>query len=88
MFGLKDLTELLDKWPVWKRISQTPDRIDQLEKRIKNLENRLSNSADKCPKCKQMTLELEDMKVTEPLLNLKSYFYKCSNCGFKDVKSY
>lgn len=33
MFGLKDLTELLDKWPVWKRISQTPDRIDQLEKK-------------------------------------------------------
>lgn len=87
MFSLKDLIALLDKWPVWKRISQTPERIDKLEERIMKLENRLSGSGDKCPKCKQMTLELVNMKVIEPILNLKTYYYTCSNCGFNEEKN-
>jgi hypothetical protein len=87
MFGLKDLNELLDKMPLWKRVAQSPDRIDELTKRIESLEKRLSGSGDICKKCKQPTFELVDVKVLEEILGLKKYIYKCSNCGFEDFKT-
>ena len=67
MLSLKDLTELLDKWPLWKKMKESPERIDALEKRIKSLEKRLSGTGDICPKCKQPTFELFDSKMLEDI---------------------
>lgn len=87
MFSLKDLNELLDKMPLWKKMKKSPERLDSLEKRIATLENRLSGTGDICPKCKQPKLELETSKVIEPILGLMQYNYKCSNCGFTKTKT-
>ena len=87
MFSLKDLNELLDKMPLWKRIKDSPDRLDCLEKRISSLENRLSGTGDICPKCKQPKLELESSKVIDDTIGLMQYSYRCFNCGFTKVKN-
>jgi uncharacterized protein with PIN domain len=87
MFSLKDLNELLDKMPLWKKIKDSPARIDSLEKRISSLENRLSGTGDICPKCKQPKLELESSKVIDDIIGLMQYNYRCSNCGFTKVKN-
>lgn len=84
MFSLKDLNELLDKIPQWKKMKESPDRIDALEKRIASLEKRLSGSADMCPKCKQISLELVSTKMIDEVLGVRQFNYKCSNCDFKD----
>lgn len=87
MFSLKDLNELLDKIPQWKRMKESPARIDALEKRIASLEKRLSGSGDICPKCKQTTYELVGTKMLEEVLGLRQFTYKCSNCNFTDSVS-
>ncbi|OGU70184.1 MAG: hypothetical protein A2V93_03910 [Ignavibacteria bacterium RBG_16_34_14] len=87
MFSLKDLNELLDKMPLWKRMKESPERIDALEKRIVSLEKRLSGSGDICPKCKQPTLELVSSKNINELIGLRQFNYKCSNCGFTDSRN-
>ena len=87
MFSIKDLNELLDKMPLWKKMKESPERIDALEKRILALENRLSGTGDICPKCKQPTLELDSSKLIEATIGLMQYNYKCSNCGFTKIRT-
>jgi len=77
MFSIKDLNELLEKIPIWKRITQTPDKIEELGKRILALENKLSGKGDVCPKCKEPSFELISS-------NVRSRVYKCTNCGFEE----
>lgn len=36
MAVLSELTELLRRWDVWKRVEAAPSRIDALEKRVLN----------------------------------------------------
>jgi hypothetical protein len=36
----KDLLQLLDRIPVWKRIAAMPGRLDELEKRLAALEQK------------------------------------------------
>lgn len=52
MSVVESLLETLNTWPLWKRITETPDRVDQLEAKIKALESQLrSASAEACPRC-------------------------------------
>ncbi len=84
MFSIKDLNELLDKIPLWKKMKYAPERIDALEKRIASLEKQLSGTGDICPKCKKPTFELVGAKMVEEILGIRQFNYKCSNCGFMD----
>lgn len=79
---IKDLNELLEKIPVWKKLVQLPDRIDSLEKRIKSIEDKMSGSGELCPFCKQPTLRLLEIKPHKIFgdAGLKVGFYKCDNC--------
>ena len=85
MFALKDLNELLDKMPLWKKMKEAPDRIDILEQRIEALETRLAGTGDICDKCKQPTLEFDSSKIIEKTLGITEITYKCSNCGYLKV---
>ena len=38
MLSIQDLLALLDHWPLWKRVKESPARLDALEKRIADLE--------------------------------------------------
>jgi hypothetical protein len=93
MFSLKDLTELLDKMPIWRRMKAAPDRIDELEKRLKGIEDRMSGTGELCPYCKQPTLELIEIRPHAIFgdAGLKKHIYKCNNCSKpyeKDVKDF
>jgi hypothetical protein len=52
MAVLAEITELLKRWDVWKRVEESPARIDALEKRIAELEKRLQHApGEACPSC-------------------------------------
>jgi predicted nucleic-acid-binding Zn-ribbon protein len=52
MTVLAEITELLRRWDVWRRVEEAPARLDALEKRIADLEARLQRApGDACPKC-------------------------------------
>ena len=58
MLNLKDLNELLEKIPVWKRMAGAPEWIDELEARLQVLEAQIaitlqsrSGTGDTCPHC-------------------------------------
>jgi len=42
MLSIQDLLALLDHWPLWKRIKESPARLDALEKHIAGLEAKLA----------------------------------------------
>ncbi len=83
MLSIKDLTELLDRLPQWKRMKDSPARIDKLEERLKAIEDKMSGTGELCPFCKQPALELLEI---QPLpffeeSGIKKYIYKCLKCG-------
>ena len=52
MTVLSEVTELLRRWDVWKRVEAAPERIDELERRLVNLESKLKRApGEACPKC-------------------------------------
>lgn len=53
MLSIQDLLALLDHWPLWKRIKESPARLDALEKLIAGLEAKLAPATGEvCPKCR------------------------------------
>jgi len=82
MLALKDLNELLEKIPLWKRVANTPDRLDELEKRVKAIEDQISGTGEVCPYCRKPSLQLLNIKGEPGMedLGVKKYFYKCLNC--------
>lgn len=60
MFGLKDLMALLDRWEVWQRVRETPERLDALEPRIAALEEMLGGKwpPDVCKACGERAVRL------------------------------
>jgi transposase-like protein len=82
MFSLKDLNELLEKIPIWKKLIQLPEKLDSIEKRIKSIEDKMSSTGELCPYCKQPSLKLLEIKPHEMLgdVGLKVGYYKCDNC--------
>ena len=82
MLSLKDVNELLDKIPKWKRIQESPDRLDELEKRIKAIEDRISGTGEVCPYCKEPALELLEIKPDPEYgdMGVKRAYYKCGKC--------
>jgi transposase-like protein len=83
MFALKDLNELLDKMPLWKRMKETPDKLDELAKRVKAIEDRISGTGDVCPFCRQPKVQLLEIKPDQTFgdMGLKRGYYKCDGCG-------
>jgi hypothetical protein len=81
MLSLKDLNELLEKIPLWKKMTQAPDRIDALEQRIVDLERKLSGDGAACPFCHGMTGQLEDIEPMKEFDGLTEiHHYRCSSC--------
>jgi predicted RNA-binding Zn-ribbon protein involved in translation (DUF1610 family) len=87
MFSLKDILDLLDHWPKWKRIQEMPEQFDGLQKRIAELEGRLARCpSEGCPKCGELAFrvsssrphpEIGDMGVTLRMMT-------CDKCGFSE----
>lgn len=91
MAVLGEVTELLRRWDVWKRVEDAPNRIDALEKRVVELESRLLRAPGvACPKCG--ALEFRTTK-TQPLpgklgeLGAVYRFMECGACNHTERKT-
>jgi len=86
--AVNELLSLLDKIPIWKRISHLPDEVDALKQRIANLETMLSGGGDLCPRCKKPTFNLTDSRPDETFgaVGVSKRTYLCSDCGFTESK--
>jgi len=89
MFAIKDLLALLEEWPKWKRIRETPDNLEALAARVSELEKKLARCpGDGCPKCGELAFRVEssapdgifgDVGATKRTM-------KCEKCGYSESK--
>jgi hypothetical protein len=87
--NIRDITDLLDRIPIWKKLKALPDQLEQLQARVAALEARLSDATgDVCPKCRQPRFDLVDSGPDKTFgdLGVQSRTYRCSSCGFEEKK--
>ncbi len=84
MAVLSEITELLRRWDVWRRVEEAPNRVDDLELRVAELEKALERCpADGCPYCgaRAFRLKLQDSHGTREV-------WACQECGKeKEIKT-
>jgi len=90
MFSLKDILELLDRWPVWKQIQEAPKNIEALEKRVADLESRLARCpGEACPRCGELSFRVVSSGTSPTFADLDIIVrkMKCEKCGFTENKT-
>jgi hypothetical protein len=85
MSTLGDISDLLRRWDVWKRVEEAPSRLDALEKRVAALEaGQASGPAqDTCPFCRTGKMVVTDIKPhgTFGVMGVEERSLKCDSCG-------
>lgn len=90
MGTIGDITELLAKIPLWKRLSTLPKEVEELRERVAVLEGKLvAPSGAQCPKCGARTFV---MTASAPhpqfgFAGMKVDSYSCSSCGFAETRT-
>ncbi len=90
MISVSDFLKLLEKAPVWARISKLPDELDALRRRIELLEQSIARTpkADECPKCHGLAYGL-DRSEPDPTFGdagIQRHYYRCKSCGYETFK--
>jgi predicted RNA-binding Zn-ribbon protein involved in translation (DUF1610 family) len=90
MAVLSEITDILKRWDVWRRVEEAPARIDALEKRIAELEAKLQRApGEACPACGELEFRVTGVQSASPLgigLGSRNYTFKCQKCGFEDTR--
>ena len=82
MTVLSEVTELLRRWDVWKRVEAAPERIDQLERRLVNLESKLKRApGEACPKCGALEFRTARTEPLDGQLGELGMTYRYMECG-------
>jgi hypothetical protein len=84
MSTLDSILELLNKWPAWKRITQSPERVDELERRVVTLEERLRRApGEGCPYCGALAMRLvkEVPDAALGIAGVTNATYRCEECS-------
>lgn len=78
----KDVNDLLDRIPIWKRLQGLPDRVDVLEAKVAALEEKLNGKypADVCRKCGDRAMRLNRTMGPNTKGNMIES-WKCEKCG-------
>lgn len=86
---LEELNDLLDRIPLWKRLSAMPDRVAALEQRIAALEAQLSGKAGElCPMCNAPGFKRTASKPDPAMgvLGIIRDSYACAACGHSEER--
>jgi hypothetical protein len=87
MFALKDILELLDRWPTWKKIQDAPEKIEDLEKRFTELEKRLARCpGEGCPSCGELSYRAISSTPHHTFPGVVVRTMKCGECEFTEDK--
>lgn len=80
----------LERWEVWKRVAETPDRVDELERMVSELHGRLAALGDGkllCRECGSGPVTIETKKEPYGVEGVIQRIYRtCSVCGTIDRK--
>lgn len=87
MGTIKDIADLLEKTPAYKRLVTMQGEIDTLKQRVADLEAKLAPaSGEVCPRCKERSFALKSSKphaIFGDLGALEDSF-SCSKCGHSE----
>lgn len=88
---LSEITDLLRRWDVWKRVEEAPDRIDCLEKRVAELEAKLARApGEACPRCGALEYRVIEAKPHPEAdfarMGSRLHVLRCGECGFSDER--
>lgn len=89
MFSTKDLLDLLDRIPVWKRLGELPAKLDEANERIAALEKRLERMpGEGCAKCGALAMRLEKAgRLAGGADDQHRYdTWKCHECGHCETR--
>lgn len=80
VFG--DILQALEKWPKWRKIVDTPERVDALEARVAVLEGLLNEKRPHpyCPACGARAFKAAYMATDKAGRNRVDR--ACADCGF------
>jgi hypothetical protein len=94
---LSEITELLRRWDVWKRVEAAPQRIDELESRIAALERGLASLSNQpklpqgriCPICHGELKVIKELEHPEfGFAGVKIHMMKCSKCDYAGERNF
>lgn len=91
MSTLESILDLLNRWPSWKRITDSPDRIDGLEHRVAQLEDKLQRApGEACPSCGALAFRVTESKPMAGgfgKLGVRQWTRRCDDCEFEDTET-
>ena len=89
MSALEEILKLLNQWPTWNKIQQTPAKLDALEERVAELEKRLGRCpGEGCPRCGELTFRTQSSQPDLGFGDMGAIQreMKCESCGFTETK--
>ena len=91
MFSLKALLAVLDAWPKWKRIQETPNQLAALDKRVASLESRLARApGEACPKCGELEFRVSSSRpepgIFGDIMGVIQREMLYGKCGYSEKK--
>lgn len=86
MSAVDNILTLLDKWPLWRRITEAPDQIEELRQRVSELEAKLGDSwpPDVCKFCGKRALRL--YRTTDMGKGKVRQMWRCGECERTETK--
>ena len=87
MAALDNVLTILDKFPLWRRMKEAPDKLDTLEKRVAELEEKLGDTwpADVCKFCGARAARMVWSVPHEKGLTRQDW--KCGECEHTEVRT-
>ena len=89
MAALDSVLSILDKFPLWRRIKEAPDKLDALDERVTGLEEKLGDTwpADVCRYCGKRAARLH-LPGQANGRGVVREMWRCQKCGKLDERSY
>jgi hypothetical protein len=92
MSAIGDITTLLDRIPMWKRLAALPAEVEALRARVAALEEEVRKrpSVEQCPICEGGILKITTVRP-DPImgvLGVQERTIKCDKCGHTEKRQH